>query len=77
MTTRRSGWYYRVIEEGAVTAGDTLDLVERPLPDWSVERVFHLLVGGGGKREPAALRDLAAMNALATTWRVRAEKLLS
>ena len=77
VTTRRSGWYYRVIGEGAVTAGDTLDLVERPLPDWSVERVFYLLVGGGGKREPAALRDLAAMNALATTWRVRAEKLLS
>lgn len=77
VTTRRSGWYYRVVEEGAVTAGDMLDLVERPLPDWSVERVFHLLIGGAGKREPAALRDLAAMDALATTWRARAEKLLA
>ena len=76
VTTRRSGWYYRVVEEGAVAAGDTLDLVDRPLPDWSVERVFHLLIGGAGKREPAALRDLAAMGALATTWRARAGKLL-
>jgi MOSC domain-containing protein YiiM len=76
VTTRRSGWYYRVIEEGAVAAGDTLDLVDRPLPDWSVERVFHLLIGGAGKREPGALRDLAAMDALATTWRARAGKLL-
>jgi len=76
VTTRRSGWYYRVIEEGAVAGGDTLELVERPLPEWSVERVFHLLIGGGGKHEPEALRALAAMEALATTWRARAEKLL-
>jgi MOSC domain-containing protein YiiM len=75
--TRRSGWYYRVIEEGAVAAGDALDLVDRPLPDWTVERVFTLLVGGAGKREPAALRALADMDALATSWRARAQKLLA
>jgi len=75
VATRRSGWYYRVIEEGAVAAGDALALVERPLPEWSVDRVFHLLIGGAGKREPEALRALAAMDALATTWRARAEKL--
>ena len=57
-------------------AGDALDLMERPLPDWSVERVFHLLIGGAGKREPAALRALAAMDLLAANWRARAEKLL-
>jgi MOSC domain-containing protein YiiM len=76
VTTRRSGWYYRVIEEGRVAAGDALALVERPLPEWSVERVFHLLIGGAGKREPEALRALAAMDSLATSWRARAEKLL-
>jgi len=76
VATRRSGWYYRVIEEGAVAAGDALALVERPQPEWSVDRVFHLLIGGAGKREPEALRALAAMDALATTWRARAEKLL-
>ena len=76
VTSRRGGWYYRVIEDGAVGAGDALDLMERPLPDWSVERVFHLLIGGAGKREPAALRALAAMDLLAANWRARAEKLL-
>lgn len=76
VTTRRSGWYYRVVEDGLVAAGDTLDLVERPSPEWTVERTFHLLIGGAGKREPAALRDLAAMEALATSWRARATKLL-
>ena len=75
--TRRSGWYYRVIEEGMVAAGDALDLVARPQPAWSVERVFDLLIGGGGKREPAALRALAEMDVLAESWRVRAAKLLA
>ncbi|ODU23415.1 MOSC domain-containing protein [Sphingopyxis sp. SCN 67-31] len=76
VTSRRGGWYYRVIEDGAVGAGDALELMERPLPDWSVERVFHLLIGGAGKREPAALRALAAMDLLAANWRARAQKLL-
>lgn len=77
VTSRRSGWYYRVIEEGTVAAGDSLELVARPLPEWSVERVFALLIGGDGKREPAALRALAAMDVLVANWRVRAEKLLA
>lgn len=77
VATRRSGWYYRVIEEGAVAAGDVLELVARPLPDWSVDRVFALLVGGAGKREPEALRALSEMDVLAATWRVRAGKLLT
>ncbi|MBU7590718.1 MAG: MOSC domain-containing protein [Sphingopyxis terrae] len=76
VTSRRGGWYYRVIEDGAVGAGDALELIERPLPDWSVEHVFHLLIGGAGKREPAALRALAAMDLLAANWRARADKLL-
>ena len=76
VSSRRGGWYYRVIEDGAVGAGDALELMERPLPDWSVERVFHLLIGGAGKREPAALRTLAAMDLLAANWRARADKLL-
>jgi len=74
--TQRSGWYYRVVEDGVVMAGDRLELVGRPLPDWSVARVFGLLIGGAGKREPAALRELAEMDVLAETWRVRAGKLL-
>lgn len=75
--TQRSGWYYRVVEDGVVMAGDRLELVGRPLPDWSVARVFGLLIGGAGKREPAALRVLAEMDVLAETWRVRAGKLLA
>src|SRR3546814_4044377 len=74
VATGHSGWYYRVLEDGRVAAGDTLALIERPLPDWTVERVFALLIGGGGKREPAAVRVLAATEALAATWRARDRK---
>jgi MOSC domain-containing protein YiiM len=72
---RRSGWYARVIEEGVVAAGDMLTLVERPLPDWTVKRVFAILIGGDYKSDPMALDVLAAMELLHDGWRARAEAL--
>lgn len=70
--TRRSGWYYRVLEAGTVQAGDALVLTERSHPEWTVARTFGLIVGGEGKRDPAALRELAAMPVLAAAWRDKA-----
>jgi len=41
-TTAAAGWYNAVVEEGAVTVGDRVSLVER-LPDaWTIARVFHV-----------------------------------
>ena len=74
--TRYCGWYYRVIEEGRVAAGDTLLLVERSYAEWTVARVIGLLVAGEGKNEPAALRELAQLPPLAENWRARALQLL-
>ncbi len=73
---RRSGWYYRVIEEGTAQAGDMLDLADRPLPDWTVERVFALLIGGQHKQDPEALCALVAMEPLFLGWRQRALDLM-
>jgi MOSC domain-containing protein YiiM len=39
----RTGWYYRVLEEGVLAAGDTLQMIERPLPQWSVARLSSVL----------------------------------
>ena len=72
---RRSGWYYRVIEPGMAEAGDLLSLVDRPLPAWSVRRVFGLIIGGDHKRDPAALKVLAEMELLFSGWRERAGEL--
>jgi MOSC domain-containing protein YiiM len=73
---RRSGWYYRVIEEGEAGEGDELSIVDRPLPDWTVKRVFGLLIGGDWKREPEALPHLRDMEQLFGGWRQHAVDLM-
>lgn len=73
---RRSGWYYRVIEEGMAAEGDTLTLVDRPLSDWSVKRVFGLLIAGDWKRDPEALPALRDMELLFSGWRDHAAALV-
>ena len=73
--TQRCGWYYRVIEEGMVAAGDGLTLLDRPHAEWTVARVIGLLVGGDARRDPAAVRALAGLRVLADGWRGRAAQL--
>jgi MOSC domain-containing protein YiiM len=73
--TRRTGWYYRVLEPGQVRAGDTLELVERPYSDWPLASLFGLLIGGEAKDRPADLRALRDVPVLAETWQVRRAKL--
>lgn len=77
MVKRRcAGWYYRVIEDGAVAAGDTLSLVDRPWPRWTVARVFGLLIAGDHKRDRAGLEALGEVAALAAPWQRRRAALL-
>ena len=73
--TRRTGWYYRVIETGEVRAGEMLELVERPYPEWPLASLFGLLIGGEAKDRPADLRALRDVAVLAETWKVRRAKL--
>ena len=39
----RTGWYYRVLQEGTVRVGDELKLVERKWPRWTIERIQEYL----------------------------------
>ena len=73
--TRRTGWYFRVLEAGEVCAGDSLELVERPYPDWPLASLFGLLIGGEARDRPADLRALREVPVLAETWKVRRAKL--
>ncbi|WP_242122755.1 MOSC domain-containing protein [Sphingobium sp. Sx8-8] len=75
--TARCGIYFRVIREGEAEggAGARMELLERPLPDWPIARLFRLLIAGGHKSEPDAVRALANMPVLADAWRERAGKL--
>ncbi|MEO6958515.1 MAG: MOSC domain-containing protein, partial [Burkholderiaceae bacterium] len=42
-TSGRTGWYYRVLQPGQVAAADALDRIERPNPDWTLQRVLNVL----------------------------------
>ena len=63
----KTGWYLRVLQEGAVEAGLEIKLLERPQPRWTIaaanEVIYH------GKRDAEAMRALAACPPLSTAWR--------
>lgn len=73
--TGRTGWYYRVLEEGDVATGAPLTLVERPCPEWPLSRLWRVL-----NQEPAdraALEELAGLEVLAVNWRKTVRKRLA
>ncbi len=58
----RTGWYLRVLREGAVEAGAPITLLERPHPEWTVAQAFQLMLDA---RAPEELRrGLASCPAL-------------
>ncbi|CAO4183366.1 MOSC domain-containing protein [Methylorubrum populi] len=71
----RTGWYYRVIEPGNVAAGDALELVERPHPDWPLSRLLHHIYVD--RLDAAALRAIAALSPLSESWRALAARRLA
>lgn len=53
----RTGWYYRVLRDGWIQAGDEIRLVERPHPRWTIERIqeyLHRNTGELGMNEELA-----------------------
>jgi MOSC domain-containing protein YiiM len=69
-----AGWYYRVIAEGQVAAGDSVRLIARPHKNILFSKIVAILNSGGPSREDfVLLRDTAA---LAQQWRdIAARKL--
>lgn len=65
--TARTGWYYRVLEEGEVEAGDHFHLQQRPQPEWPLSRVIDLLYTR--TLDMVALQELSELPELATSWR--------
>ncbi len=66
-TSGRTGWYYRVMEEGWVEPGAMLERIDRPAPEWTIARLCHAFYADPlNKAELAALADLKL---LAETWR--------
>ena len=65
--TGRTGWYYRVLQEGEIGVGDVMFLKTRPQPDWTVERV--VCAHFAAQIDRSALEAIAALPELAEVWR--------
>jgi len=72
--TRRTGWYYRVLEPGEVSAGDVVERLARPHADWSIERLLRVFYVDRDDRE--ALEEMSTLEALTPSWRSTAAKRL-
>lgn len=72
--TGRTGWYYRVLEEGRVGPGDGLALADRPAGSWPLQRILDVLYRDTLNAD--ALRQLAELDLLTDSWRVLARRRL-
>jgi len=63
----RMGWYFRVLREGHVEAGQPLRLEARPNPDWNIARAANIFSNRARDREGA--EALAAVPALSPEWK--------
>lgn len=70
----RTGWYYRVLQPGRVTPGDSLELIDRLAPDWTVQRLWHVMYVDRLNRD--ALTGIAGLEVLAEGWRRYAQRRL-
>lgn len=69
-----TGLYLAVETEGPIEAGQTIELVERPNPDWTVAQVTRARFDGKTPIEEVA--DIARLPGLAANWRAAFEKRL-
>jgi MOSC domain-containing protein YiiM len=70
--TGKTGWYFRVLEEGTVAAGMTMTFVERPCPEWTVERANQVM--HHDKHNHEAARALANVPQLSESWQAELRK---
>lgn len=66
--SRKTGWYYRVLEPGIVAPGDSLALVERPHPAWTISALLRTLYLK--PMDVSALTELAGLEVLTESWRM-------
>lgn len=60
----RVGWQFRVLQTGKIQAGDTMTLVDRPNPRWSVKNVHRVVHGKTVSTE--LIEELCELKALST-----------
>jgi len=72
--TGRYGFYLRVLEEGIVEAGQPVQLVDRPNPEWTVERATA--ARSCASRAPGEAQALLDIAELGDDWRAHVARAL-
>ena len=72
--TGRYGFYLRVLEEGVVEPGQRVDLVERPNPQWTVQRATA--ARGSAALVPEEALSLLKVAELGDDWRAHVARAL-
>ncbi len=65
----RSGWYLRVLIEGSVEAGQPVERLDRPNPEWTVRRAARAMLTR--QQDPVEAAGLARCAGLSREWRDR------
>ena len=63
----KTGWYYRVLQQGQVQTGDPIKLVERLHESWDMRRLISARFDKNISREEA--KELSEIEELASGWR--------
>lgn len=71
---RRPGFYFAVVEEGEVGAGDAIKMVDRASDRMSVRDLFDLFFAKS--HDVAMLRRVLALRGLAEAWRAEIEAMI-
>lgn len=61
-----TGWYFRVLKEGYIQGGDVFQLIERPYPEWTIDRSNEVMYKQKDNYE--LTRELANCDLLAENW---------
>lgn len=75
ISTGRTGWFYRVLEEGEVRIGDELVFLERPYPGLSLTKLFEQGYGSRAFSDKNFLKDCLNTGLLDQNWRAKIEPL--
>ncbi|WP_404457800.1 MOSC domain-containing protein [Oceanobacillus kapialis] len=67
LKTGKTGWYFRVLQEGEIQAGTDLVLLDRPHPNWTIAACNEVMHQNKGDLQLA--NELAKCELLADSWK--------
>ncbi|UJL47230.1 MOSC domain-containing protein [Virgibacillus sp. NKC19-16] len=70
----RTGWYFRVLQEGYVQPESDMELIDQPYPQWSIAACNEIMFLD--KEDLRLADDLASCDLLAKEWRITMKKRL-